>query len=256
MSVLLLTLYFWTVTAIANIIGFLLCLICYVFVDCKTFGQIYSNFAGGIMLHAMTLPGFWQIKMTDLRHTSDEYGNDEYGNDKYLNKRYIIISNHASFVDTLITNKLPISKKFIMAKEFATVPIFGWLCRNSGHVLVCDHDRDSLSSALDLSVKAMEDGSSFMIYPEGRRSANPYMVLPFKTGAFRLAQKTGVPILPIVIKGTGTAMPIGGWCYPAHIEIVIGHPIYIGTSWSNIKQHPSIEETRKFMMTHLQNKIN
>jgi 1-acyl-sn-glycerol-3-phosphate acyltransferase len=49
-----------------------------------------------------------------------------------------------------------------------------------------------------------------MIFPEGTRSKTTEL-LPFKDGAFRLAIEAGVPILPLAVSGTGTALPKHGW---------------------------------------------
>jgi 1-acyl-sn-glycerol-3-phosphate acyltransferase len=49
-----------------------------------------------------------------------------------------------------------------------------------------------------------------MIFPEGTRSTTSEM-LPFKDGAFRLAVEAGVPILPLAVHGTGTALPKHDW---------------------------------------------
>jgi 1-acyl-sn-glycerol-3-phosphate acyltransferase len=49
-----------------------------------------------------------------------------------------------------------------------------------------------------------------MIFPEGTRSKTSEL-LPFKDGAFRLAIEAGVPILPLAVSGTGTALPKHGW---------------------------------------------
>jgi 1-acyl-sn-glycerol-3-phosphate acyltransferase len=49
-----------------------------------------------------------------------------------------------------------------------------------------------------------------MIFPEGTRSRTMEL-LPFKDGAFRLAIEAGVPILPLAVSGTGTALPKHGW---------------------------------------------
>jgi 1-acyl-sn-glycerol-3-phosphate acyltransferase len=51
---------------------------------------------------------------------------------------------------------------------------------------------------------------SVIIFPEGTRSTTDEM-LPFKDGAFRLAVEAGVPVLPLVVHGTRTALPKHGW---------------------------------------------
>jgi 1-acyl-sn-glycerol-3-phosphate acyltransferase len=66
---------------------------------------------------------------------------------------------------------------------------------------------------------------SVMIFPEGTRSPTVDM-LPFKDGAFRLAIDAGVPILPMVVSGTGTALPKHGWRFGrSHAEVRVLEPV-------------------------------
>jgi len=61
-----------------------------------------------------------------------------------------------------------------------------------------------------------------MIFPEGTRSKTAEL-LPFKDGAFRLAIEAGVPILPLALSGTGTALPKHGWRFgrsAAHLRVL------------------------------------
>ena len=57
--------------------------------------------------------------------------------------------------------------------------------------------------------KALEEGNSVMIFPEGTRSVDGRM-RPFKEGAFELALRTRSAVLPIVIAGTAEALPKRG----------------------------------------------
>jgi 1-acyl-sn-glycerol-3-phosphate acyltransferase len=59
------------------------------------------------------------------------------------------------------------------------------------------------------SKKTLEQGSSLMIFPEGTRSVDTNLK-QFKDGAFKLAIETKTAILPIVLNGTGTALPKKG----------------------------------------------
>jgi 1-acyl-sn-glycerol-3-phosphate acyltransferase len=111
-------------------------------------------------------------------------------------------------------------------------------------------------SSIDTVAKAMKDGSSFMIYPEGKRSSDPTTILPFKTGAFRLAQKTQAPILPVVLKGTGKAMPIGGICNFSNLEMVICDQVKVSDKYENIKAEPNIEKVRNQMQEYVNTDIN
>lgn len=216
------TIYFWSVATIGVILTAIASGLAYPFVEQKTFARIYESVAGYFIFYAMSIPGIWSLKITDLRQH------------KTFDDRYVMIANHASFCDSLMVSLLPINKKFMMAKIFTKIPIFGWLCRTSGHVLVDRHDSTSTRPAVNKAVKTLYDGSSFMIYPEGRRSSDPTKLLPFKTGAFRLAQRVGLPILPMILRGTGQAMPIGGFCQPCAIEIIICDPIQVGPTWKDL----------------------
>ncbi len=60
---------------------------------------------------------------------------------------------------------------------------------------------------------------SVMIFPEGTRSATAEL-LPFKDGAFRLAIEAGVPILPLAVHGTATALPRHDWRFGRSAAVV------------------------------------
>lgn len=240
----LLTIYFWLVTAITFMLTFIICIIVYPFLEQKTFTRVYERIAGYIILKSMTLPGFWSFTIINLHDTD-------------FNDRYIFISNHGSFIDSLLLGQIPCTKKYIMSKTYYNVPLFGRLCEMSGHVFVNKHDKNSTQTAVDKCKEAMKDGSSFVLYPGGRRSDNPYTLLPFKTGAFRLSQSTGVPIIPLVIKGTGVGMGIGGICRVANLEIIVGHPLLVGSEGSGQENvQKAITETRLFIQEHLSQGIN
>ena len=147
-----------------------------------------------------------------------------------------------------------------MSRIFTKIPIFSWLCKTSGHVMVDDKDSTTTKPAVALSIEAMKDGCSFMVYIEGKRSPDPYTLLPFKTGAFRIAQSTGVPILPIVIKGTGVGMKMWGICKPANLEIVIGEPFNVEKGDNEDEGRKNIvrsqDKAKDFIQKHLMVGIN
>ena len=64
-----------------------------------------------------------------------------------------------------------------------------------------------------------------MIFPEGTRSTTAEL-LPFKDGAFRLAIEAGVPILPLAVSGTGTALPKHDWRFGRSVaEVRVLEPV-------------------------------
>jgi 1-acyl-sn-glycerol-3-phosphate acyltransferase len=66
---------------------------------------------------------------------------------------------------------------------------------------------------------------SVMIFPEGTRSSTADL-LPFKDGAFRLAIDASVPILPLVVHGTATALPKHDWRFArSRAEVRVLEPV-------------------------------
>jgi 1-acyl-sn-glycerol-3-phosphate acyltransferase len=63
---------------------------------------------------------------------------------------------------------------------------------------------------LDACERTLAQGNSIMMFPEGTRSVDGRL-RPFKHGAFTLAQRMQVPLLPIVLEGTGNALPKRGF---------------------------------------------
>ena len=75
-----------------------------------------------------------------------------------------------------------------------------------------------------LCVAALEEGSSLVVFPEGRRHPEG-VVGEFKPFMFSLAQSLGVPILPATLVGTGDAMTLASnWLHPAEIRVTL-HPL-------------------------------
>ena len=233
---LLLTIYFWTVSAIAVLITYVTLLILYPFISQKSFSRTFEIIIGYIILNAMIIPGFWRLKIKDYRQ-----------NKSWKNSRYIIVANHVSFIDTLVMTMIPLKKKYMFGLKFSQIPIFGWLCLSSGYITVDMNDISTTTDAVLRAVKSLKDGSSFMIYPEGKRSKDGKL-LEFKTGAYRISQKTSIPILPICLRNTNKGMKLGAIVGFAEIEIIIGESFHVKQGWENINK--SIDKTRQFILNN------
>jgi 1-acyl-sn-glycerol-3-phosphate acyltransferase len=85
--------------------------------------------------------------------------------------------------------------------------------------------------------KALDNRVSVMIFPEGTRSKTAEL-LPFKDGAFRLAIEAGVPILPLAVSGTGTALRKHDWRFGrSDAEVRVLEPVETtGLSLSDIPE--------------------
>ena len=71
----------------------------------------------------------------------------------------------------------------------------------AGDIPIRRGDAESGGEALARAKAYLARGMSVMIFPEGTRSAKGTL-LPFKSGAFRLALEAGVPVLPVAVHGT------------------------------------------------------
>src|SRR3954466_10392260 len=123
---------------------------------------------------------------------------------------FVVVSNHESFADILLISHLPWEMKWLSKTELFRIPVMGWMMWLAGDVPVKRGFGPSAVEAMDRCREVLRNRVSVMIFPEGTRSKTAEL-LPFKDGAFRLAIEAGVPILPLALSGTGTALPKHGW---------------------------------------------
>ncbi|MEI6049754.1 MAG: lysophospholipid acyltransferase family protein [Bacteroidota bacterium] len=139
---------------------------------------------------------------------------------------YMIISNHQSMLDILLLNCLRYKFKWISKIENINLPFLGWYLRMAGYITVNRGNEESKAEMLEKSYRCLKRGISIMIFPEGTRSLNQEIGF-FKRGAFQLAIQAEVPILPILIDGTGGILPKHGLIFGSghHITIRVLDPV-------------------------------
>lgn len=131
---------------------------------------------------------------------------------------YVVISNHQSILDILYLNNLRYSYKWISKIEVSGVPFLGWYLRMADYIIIERGNEESKIAMLERSLSCLKNNTSIMIFPEGTRSRDGEIGF-FKRGAFQLAIEAGVPLLPIVIDGTGGILPKHGFI------LGIGHDV-------------------------------
>jgi 1-acyl-sn-glycerol-3-phosphate acyltransferase len=119
---------------------------------------------------------------------------------------YVMVSNHQSLLDILMYFRLFVHFKWVSKAEMFRVPFVGWNMTLNRYIPIRRGDPESADRMFDACRRELERGSSIFMFPEGTRSHNGRPGR-FKTGAFRIAQDNGVPILPMVIVGTAYALP-------------------------------------------------
>lgn len=138
----------------------------------------------------------------------------------------ILMANHQSYLDVLaLYRALPIPFGFIAKKQLFALPLFGGVMRSLGCVAVDRENREQAVGAMDEAGARIRAGATIVVFPEGTRSAGD-RIAPMKKGPFYLAQRAGVPVVPIGIRGTERAMPrenTGLW--PGRVEVHVGPPI-------------------------------
>ena len=113
----------------------------------------------------------------------------------------VFISNHQSELDVLLLGAVfPPHCAVTAKKSLAPVPFLGWFMSLSGTVFIDRANRQTAMKAFEGAAAEMRrERQSVFIFPEGTRSyATEPMLLPFKKGAFHLAVKAQVDIVPIV----------------------------------------------------------
>jgi len=120
----------------------------------------------------------------------------------------VYVSNHQSFLDIYTLLTLGRNFKFISKRAIFFLPIGGWAMNLMGLIPLRRMDGRSQLDCLKRCIKFVEKGASVFFFPEGTRSKDGKLGT-FKKGAFSVATKTGVPVVPITILGTGKLMPAG-----------------------------------------------
>jgi 1-acyl-sn-glycerol-3-phosphate acyltransferase len=137
----------------------------------------------------------------------------------------VVVANHESFVDILLISHLPFEMKWLSKAEFFKFPLVGWLMRMAGDIPLDRSSGRSAVTALKQCRVRLDQKVSVMIFPEGTRSKSGELQ-EFKDGAFRLAVDAGVPIIPLAVHGTKSALRKHDWRFGhSRAEVRILEPV-------------------------------
>lgn len=160
----------------------------------------------------------------------------------------ILVSNHQSLVDIpLFLAVIPKPVKFLAKRELGEIPLFGKAMGYAGNLFI---DRDDPRDAVHLmreAVRRIAKGQVVVIFPEGTRSPDG-AIGEFKSGAFYIARKAGLPILPVYIDGGRRALPKGSLLFrPAEMVVRVLEPLFIEGGGSSPQQEIAEEVRRRIL---------
>mmetsp|Transcript_25854 Transcript_25854/g.77630 ORF Transcript_25854/g.77630 Transcript_25854/m.77630 type:complete len:320 (-) Transcript_25854:66-1025(-) len=142
----------------------------------------------------------------------------------------VFVSNHASWLDIYALFWVdPLALRIVAKKEIMRIPLCGWVMHIIGHI---PYDRQQKGAGvLKACGELLEHGVSVFFFPEGTRGRGA--LLPFKPGAFVLAARRDVPVVPISIVNTGYLMPPGNEFWEGgklrtgrDVLVIVHDPIY------------------------------
>ena len=141
-------------------------------------------------------------------------------------KPHVYAVNHASAMDIpVLYVYLPFQFRIVFKKELLVYPVVGWQLRRSGQVCIDQQKPANSIAAIRSAVKSLKAGMPLVIYPEGGRTPDGE-IKPFLPGAFFLAIKAQVDIVPVSLVGTYELLPMDTYhikCRP--LEMRVGEPI-------------------------------
>ena len=139
---------------------------------------------------------------------------------------YVVVANHQSILDIPMLALIPLECKWIAKEALFRVPVLGWMMRMAGDIPL---DRSSTRSGIQALKAAryyLDRKCSVLLFPEGTRSEDR-RVYDFNDGAFHLAIKSQLPVLPLAIEGASDCIPKHSWIFgdPHDIKIQILAPV-------------------------------
>jgi 1-acyl-sn-glycerol-3-phosphate acyltransferase len=164
--------------------------------------------------------GFYVLKINNLKKFS--------GN-------YILVANHTSYIDVMVMFRMSsVPFVFVGKKELIKIPIFGFLYKRA----VIMVDRSSSKSRFGVYERAdevIEKGYNLCIFPEKNYLDETMLLNSFKQGAFKIALKYKMPIVPLVFLDCKRKFP---WYtthgYPGSLRVKILDPVLLNKKKSTI----------------------
>jgi len=144
-----------------------------------------------------------------------------------FSRSYIYVANHASLFDIpAVLAGVPDQIRIVYKKELEKIPIFGWGLKYGKTYIAVDRasGTDAMRTLEEAAAK-IRHGASVILFAEGTRSPDGKLQA-FKRGAFNLAVKAGVPVVPLTINGSWNILKKKSLkIQPGEVTLVLSKPI-------------------------------
>ncbi len=150
---------------------------------------------------------YWDVKVEGLENIDHK-------------KTYVVVSDHQSLADIVLIYKTKMQFKWVAKESLFKIPVLGWNMALAKHIRLRRKEFSSIKKVYKEASEWLRSGISVVFFPAGTRN-NGSEVGEFQNGAFKLAIKEKIPILPILIQGTRNAIPKGSWRFTTKISCLI-----------------------------------
>ena len=140
----------------------------------------------------------------------------------------LYVGNHRSYFDVVLTYaRCPGLTGYVAKDSMKKIPLLSsWMKRLHCLFLNRSDIKEGLKTILQ-GIDQMKNGVSMCIFPEGTRNKTDDLMLPFKEGSFKIAEKSGCPIIPMAITNSADVLEAHmPRVKKAHVIVEYGKPIY------------------------------
>ena len=221
-------LYFWAVTVICTLTALVLVA---VLPDQTTRRKAASKAAGSLF----RLTGSWP-NVSGLAHLPRQAS--------------VAVANHASYLDgILLIAVLPHRYQFVVKKEVTRLPLVHFMLRRLGVHFVDRFDPHQGATDARKILNAASQGGSLAFFPEGTFRVESGL-RRFRNGAFTIASRNSMPVVPIVIHGTRKMLPANRLLpRPALLGVTITPALNNGAPITDVRA--ALEQSRQQILQHL-----
>lgn len=138
----------------------------------------------------------------------------------------IVVANHASYLDgILLTAVLPHRYQFVIKREMSEIPLVHFFLARLGAHFVERYDPHRSGADARRIMQTAGDGASLAFFPEGTFEPEPGL-RRFHSGAFTIATRSRMPLIPMTIIGTRRMLPADSWLpVPARLKVIVSEPL-------------------------------